>query len=72
MIITDHGTQFRGKKYKDELLSMGVKTYKTSVYHRSSHPAERVLREVVDVFYEHTAMKNIELGMSMWKPPKPS
>ena len=43
MIITDHGTQFKGKKWKDELLSTGVKTYKTSVYHPSSNPAERVL-----------------------------
>ena len=45
-IITDHGTQFKGKKWKDELLSAGVKTYKTSVNHPSSNPAERVLREV--------------------------
>ena len=46
MIITDHGTQLKGKKWKDELLSVGVKTYKTSVYHPSSNPAETVLREV--------------------------
>ena len=31
---------------RDTLLSMGVHTYKTSVYHPSSNPAERVLREV--------------------------
>ena len=45
-IITDHGTQFRGRKWKDTLLYHGVKTYKTSVYHPNSNPAERVLREV--------------------------
>ena len=45
-IITDHGTQYKGSKWKDTLLNNGVKTYKTSVYHPSSNPAERVLREV--------------------------
>ena len=45
-IITDHGTQFRGMKWKQQLLDQGVKTYKTAVYHPSSNPAERVLREV--------------------------
>ena len=45
-IITDHGTQFKGKRWRDTLLSLGIKTYKTSVYHPSSNPAERVLREV--------------------------
>ena len=45
-IITDHGTQFRGKRWKNTLLELGIKTYKTSVYHPSSNPAERALREV--------------------------
>ena len=45
-IITDHGTQFRGRKWKETLVDLGVKTYKTSVYHPNSNPAERVLREV--------------------------
>ena len=45
-IITDHGTQFRGRVWKETLLDLGVKTYKTSVYHPNSNPAERVLREV--------------------------
>ena len=45
-IITDHGTQFKGRRWKDTLMDNGIKTYKTSVYHPSSNPAERVLREV--------------------------
>ena len=45
-IITDHGTQFKGRKWKNALLNHGIKTYKTSVYHPSSNPAERVLRAV--------------------------
>ena len=45
-IITDHGTQFKGRRWRDTLLEHGVKTYKTSVYHPSSNPSERVLREV--------------------------
>ena len=45
-IVTDHGTQFRGKKWKKELWKCDVRTYKTSVYHPNSDPAERVLREV--------------------------
>ena len=53
-IITDHGTQFKGRKWNFitlldntiTLLDNGVKTYKTSVYHPSSNLAERVLREV--------------------------
>ena len=45
-IITDHGTQFKGKRWRDTLLALGIKTYKTSVYHPNSNPAERVLREV--------------------------
>ena len=44
--MTDHGTQFKGKKWKTELLNGGIKTYKTSVYHPKSNPAERVLCEV--------------------------
>ena len=38
--------RFRGRKWKDTLLNHGVRTYKTSVYHPNSNPAERVLREV--------------------------
>ena len=45
-IITDHGTQFKGNQWKNKLWEHGIKTYKTSVYHPSSNPAERVLREV--------------------------
>ena len=45
-IITDHGTQFKGQIWKETLLWHGVKNYKTSVYHPSSNPAERVLQEV--------------------------
>ena len=37
-IITDHGTQFRGRKWRDTLMNQGVKTYKTSVYHPNSNP----------------------------------
>ena len=46
MIITDHGTQFKGRRWREELLKLNIKTYKTSVYHPSSNPAERMLREV--------------------------
>ena len=35
-IITDHGTQFKGRRWKETLLNNGVKTFKTSVYHPSS------------------------------------
>ena len=45
-IITDHGTQFKGRRWKNTLITLGIKTYKTFVYHPSSNPAERVLREV--------------------------
>ena len=45
-IITDHGTKFKGRRWKNILITLGIKTYKTSVYHPSSNPAERVLREV--------------------------
>lgn len=45
-IITDHGTQFTGKLWKETLGDLGIRTYKTSVYHPNSNPAERVLREV--------------------------
>ena len=45
-IITDHSTQFRGKLWKENLGEHGIKTYKTSVYHPNSNPAERMLWEV--------------------------
>lgn len=45
-IITDHGTQFKGIRWKETLLQHGIRTYKTSVYHPNSNPSERVLREV--------------------------
>ena len=45
-VVTDHGTQFKGLKWKVELRKLGIRTYKTSVYHPSSNPAERVPREV--------------------------
>ena len=38
-IITDHGTQFKGNRWKNTLLTHGIKTYKTSVYHPSGNPA---------------------------------
>lgn len=44
-IITDHGSQFKGKRWHDELLEIGIKTYKTSVYHPKSNISERILRE---------------------------
>ena len=40
-IITDHGTQFKGRKWREEMLNKSIKTYKTSIYHPSSNPAER-------------------------------
>ena len=43
-IITDHGTQFKGRRWRDTLLDHGVKTYKTSVYHPSSNPSESAER----------------------------
>lgn len=46
VIISDHGTQFKGKLWKNELLKHNIKTYKTSIYHPSSNLAERALREV--------------------------
>ena len=45
-IITDHGTQFKGRRWTLEMSNRGIKTYKTSIYHPSSNPAEKVLREV--------------------------
>ena len=59
-IITDHGTQFKGKKWRITLLTEGIKTYKTSVYHPSSNPAERVLREVGRILrtYCHAEHRN--------------
>ena len=38
--------RFKGRRWKETLLNHGVKTFKTSVYHPSSNPAQRVLREV--------------------------
>lgn len=60
-IITDHGTQFKGKKWRETLNEAGIKTYKISVYHPNSNPAERVLREWGE-FLEHTVIKIIENG----------
>ena len=59
-IVTDHGTQFKGKRWKTELLTEGIKTYKTSVYHPSSNPVERVLREVGRILrtYCHEEYRN--------------
>lgn len=45
-VITDHGTQFRSKKWEKTLKRHGIKTYKTSVYNPQSNLSERPLREV--------------------------
>lgn len=45
-VISDHGTQFKGRLWKETRLKEGIRTYKTSVYHPTSSLAERVLREV--------------------------
>lgn len=45
-VITDHGTQFKGEKWKKSMQDIGIKTYKTSIFHPSSNMAERMLREV--------------------------
>lgn len=39
-IITNHGTQFRAKSWKDQLKQKGIKAYKTSIYHPSSNTAD--------------------------------
>jgi hypothetical protein len=44
-IVTDHGCQFRGRKWHDELMANDIRTYKTSVFHPSSNLSERCLRE---------------------------
>ena len=66
MIITDHGTQFRGRKWRETLIHLGVKTYKTSVYHPNSNPAERVLREVGRILrtYCHSQQRKWEEYLS--------
>ena len=68
-IITDHGTQFRGRVWKETLLDLGVKTYKTSVYHPNSNPVERVLREVgrIPVSYTHLDVYKRQ-ALSAWEP----
>ena len=50
---------------KDKLGEWGIKTYKTSVYHPSSNPAERVLREVAG-FYALTVVTSNEGGMNSY------
>ena len=45
-IISDHGTQFKGVKWQNAMKEIKIRTYKTSVYHPSSNPAERMLKEV--------------------------
>ena len=59
-VITDHGTQFKGKRWREALLARRIKTYKTSIYHPSSNPAERVLREVGQILrtYCHSDHKS--------------
>lgn len=42
-IITEHRTQFKGKKWRETLLERGIKT---ATYHPSSNVAEKVLQEV--------------------------
>ena len=64
-IITDHGTQFKGRKWRDTLLSLGVHTYKTSVYHPSSNPAERVLRAVS---YTHLTKEAVHTSKIIVRP----
>lgn len=45
-IVSDHGTQFKGKLWQQTLIENDIKSYKTSVYHPQSNISERVLREV--------------------------
>jgi hypothetical protein len=45
-IISDHGSQFRGRKWTEELERQGIKSYKSAVYHPQSNLSERPLREV--------------------------
>ena len=65
-VITDHGTQFRGRRWRETLTHQGVKTYKTSVYHPNSNPADRVLREVGRILrtYCHSQQRRWEEYLS--------
>lgn len=55
-ILSDWGTQFKGKLWKDTLNSLNIKTYKSATYHPQSNLAERPLREVGRILraYCHT------------------
>ena len=44
-IISDHGTEFKGGEWRRAMNNLQIKTYKVCVYHPSSSPAERMLKE---------------------------
>ena len=44
--IKENNNKSSDKRWREEMINKGIRTYKTSIYHPSSNPAERVLREV--------------------------
>lgn len=45
-ILTDHGSQFTSKKWKETLEYLGIKHILSSIRHPQANPSERVMREV--------------------------
>lgn len=45
-LLTDNGTQFTSKKWKEDLNQIGIKTIFTTTYHPESNPVERTNREI--------------------------
>ena len=53
-IMTDHGTQFKSKKWTDKLRENGIKPIFSSIRHRQSNIVERIHRELGRFFRVYT------------------
>lgn len=49
-ILSDNGTQFKSREYRDMLEGLGVRLYMSSIRHPQSNPVERVMKELGRLF----------------------
>lgn len=57
-ILTDHGTQFTARAWRETLHTWGIKASFTSIRHPSSNPAERYMKELGRFFRTYCAHKH--------------
>lgn len=70
-ILTDNGTQFANRKWREKMSELGIKVAFSTIYHPQSNPVERYNREIGRILRtycnnQHTAWPNMLGKVEEW------